>query len=196
MNFGTLLRICLALVGFGGSSLAAYLLHAYMTEYSLPAPALLALPAIGFASAAVILFKLRLESKISKSVATIMLATVLLIYPASCFIGRVTYARFGVTTYGLLPIPALDIVVHDNGVLWFRDKSHRVSREEIDAVVSGETEVLIIGKGWDGVLRVDEDALNRQGIEIRVLRTPDAIATFNKLRQDGIKVALICHSTC
>jgi len=62
-------------------------------------------------------------------------------------IGRISYSRFGLTVYGLVPIPVLDITVNQRGVLWFRPKTHLILREEVARLLERDTEFVIIGIG-------------------------------------------------
>ena len=82
------------------------------------------------------------------------------------------------------------------GIPGLRDKSHRITREEILALASGGVEHVIVGIGWDGAAQVDPDALSIPNLEITVLLTPEAFAEFARLRAKGTKVALLAHSTC
>ena len=190
------LKIGLSLVVFVSTLLTAYILFAYMKEYNPPFFGLLILPIGGLIIGGFLLFKLRVDSKMSKTIVTTILVIYLLLYPFSCLIGQITYYKFGFNTFGLIPIPLLDIVVYDNGLFWLRNKSHTVTLKEINNVISKNTEVLIIGKGWSNAVRVEQKALNKQSIKIYILSTPKAIKMFNKLKQNNVKVALICHSTC
>lgn len=110
---------------------------------------------------------------------------------------KITYARFGVTVYGFLPVPAADLVIHANGLPWYRTKSHRVMRAEIERLVEGEdvTDV-IVGTGWEGMVRVEPEARANPGVNVHVLRTGEAIEFYNLMRAAGKRVVLILHSTC
>jgi hypothetical protein len=110
--------------------------------------------------------------------------------------GRVTYARFGLTVYGLIPIPMLDITVGAHGGLGFRDKSHFISLGEVRPLLSSKVQVLVIGTGWDGMVQVDPAITNSLGIEVHILRTPQAFELFNRFRSEGRRVVLVAHSTC
>ena len=111
--------------------------------------------------------------------------------------GRISYSRFGLTVYGLVPIPTLDITVNQRGVLWFRPKTHLILREEIVSLLEPDTEVVVIGIGWDRIARVEADALPvASKVELRVLSTHEAFHLFNSLKAQGRRVVLIAHSTC
>lgn len=110
---------------------------------------------------------------------------------------RVTYSQFGLTVYGATPIPILDITVNRNGFLWFRPKSHRITRAELDSLIAPEVEVVVVGIGWDSVAELTDEAMQLgERIDLRVLPTPDAFAMYNALRAEGRTVVLLAHSTC
>ncbi len=115
----------------------------------------------------------------------------------SSWMGRISYSRFGLTIYGLVPIPTLDITVNQRGVLWFRPKTHLIQREEIARLLEPDTEVVVIGIGWDRIARVEADALPvGSQVELKVLSTPEAFLLFNLLKSQGRRAVLIAHSTC
>jgi hypothetical protein len=113
---------------------------------------------------------------------------------ASVLAGRISYTRFGLTVYGLVPIPMLDVTVQPNGLLWFRDKTHYISREEVEPLLRSNPDAVIIGIGWDSMVRVDETI--RQIANVHIVSTPEAFSLFNSLRSQGKRPALIAHSTC
>ena len=116
---------------------------------------------------------------------------------ASAAMPQITYSRFGFTVYGATPIPVLDITVNRHGVLWFRPKTHQITRTELEALITPNVEVVVVGIGWDSIARLTDDA-KRLGdsIDLRVLATPDAFALYNKLKANGRIVVLLAHSTC
>lgn len=110
---------------------------------------------------------------------------------------RITYSRFGLTVYGAIPVPILDITVNRHGNLWFRAKSHRITRDEIESIISPGVEIVIVGIGWDSIAQLTDDAkLISSSIDLRVLPTPEAFAMYNRLIAEGRSVVLLAHSTC
>jgi hypothetical protein len=57
-------------------------------------------------------------------------------------------------------------------------------------------EILIIGIGWDGIVKVDEKIQKGAGCEVRIEKTGKAIGLFNSLKKQKRKVAIHVHSTC
>lgn len=110
---------------------------------------------------------------------------------------RVTYSRFGLTVYGAMPIPMLDITVNQHGFLWFRTKTHQITREELEEVLAPGVEIVVVGIGWDSIAQLTEDAKRiSTTVDLRVLPTPEAFALYNELKAKGRCVVLIAHSTC
>jgi len=110
--------------------------------------------------------------------------------------GQITHSRFGLTVYGCIPIPILDITVGPSGCLWLRDKSHFIALEEVQALLSPEVEIVVIGIGWNDAVKVDEAIGKLENIQIEILTTPDAFEAYNQYKSEGKKVVLIVHSTC
>ena len=191
-------RVTGALVGvvlFAVSVLVAGIVWAYLTEYGLQRIAVsLAIAVVG-AGAAVVAYLLVVRycrgKRCSLVIVSLLVPTLSMLYP-----GKVTYSRFGLTVYGVIPVPSLDITVSPGGFLWFRDKSHFISAEEVEPLLSSDVEVLVIGTGWHGAVSVDPAVQEIDGIEVHILQTPAAFELFNELVSSGKRVALIAHSTC
>jgi hypothetical protein len=116
---------------------------------------------------------------------------------ASAAVPRITYSRFGFTVFGATPIPVLDITVNRHGVLWFRPKTHQITRAELDALITPGVDVVVVGVGWDSIAQLTDDAkLLGDSIDLRVLSTPEAFALYNELKAEGRTVVLLAHSTC
>ncbi len=180
--------------------LAAGVVWTYLTEHGPRRFAVaIAIAAIG-ASLAVLVYLLVQRGCKRRRCPLIVLSllVVLLLLPAlSMFYpGQVTYARFGLTVYGAIPVPALDITVGPRGFLWFRDKSHFISVEEVRPLLSPDVKALVVGTGWQGAVTVDPAIEEIEGVEVYVLRTPAAFDLFNKCVSAGKKCVLIAHSTC
>ncbi|MCA9249192.1 MAG: hypothetical protein KDA42_18850 [Planctomycetales bacterium] len=109
--------------------------------------------------------------------------------------GRFTYARFGLSVYGLIPVPVFDITIDRQGLLWFREKSHLATADEIAPLLDESVEVLILGTGWHERMRLD-DSVRDLKVKTIVLPTPQAFQRYNQLRSEGVRVVLLAHSTC
>ncbi len=87
--------------------------------------------------------------------------------------------------------------VYDN---WWRKSGHLLVLEDIkDLVLPYDLEVLVVGCGYMGVLKVD-DALKRflaeRGIKLIDEVTQDAVKEFNSLKEAGKRVVGCFHLTC
>lgn len=182
------------------SLMVAGIVCAYLTEYGATRFLLAAAVAsAGIAAGAVVsVFVSRLCRTRCRTALVVALVALLLLVPlaSTVYPGRVTYARFGLTVYGLIPVPNFDITVGPGGGLWFRDKSHLVSYDEVRRLVSPGVEALVIGIGWDSAVRVDPAIRAMDGLEVQILPTPEAFELFNRYRSEGRKVVLLAHSTC
>ncbi len=80
---------------------------------------------------------------------------------------------------------------------WWRKEGHRLSMEDLSEALNARPEVLIIGRGYAGVMRVPDElvkALQERGIDVVVQKTRDAVKTFNNI--EGKRVAAALHLTC
>lgn len=188
------------IVILSGSVLIAYVVWTYLTEYGQRRIAAAVGICVAGAVVAILVYFLvfRYCKSTTCSIIIISLLILLLLVPflSMFYPGKVTYSRFGLTMYGLIPVPLLDITVGRQGFLWFRDKSHYVSIEEVEALLSPGVEVLVIGAGWEGAVKIDPAVQAIEGVEVHILQTPDAFDLFNECVSRGITVVLIAHSTC
>ena len=76
------------------------------------------------------------------------------------------------------------------------EKTHELGAKDIAWLVESHPETLILSEGWRGAVRVPDELRHQQGLDVRVLRTPDALRLFNQLRAAGTRVAIHVHSTC
>lgn len=185
---------------FAVAVLVAGIVWAYLTEYGVQRIALsiaIGIFGVGAAAVAYLLVVKYCKSVWCSLLVTCLLVVLLMVPLLSMFYpGKVTYSRFGLTVYGAIPVPSLDITVSSDGLLWFRDKSHFISIAEIVPLLSPDLEVLIIGTGWHGAASVDPAVQELEGIEVHILRTPSAFVLFNEYVSSGRRVALIAHATC
>lgn len=113
-------------------------------------------------------------------------------------IGKFGYYGFGYTVYSAIPVPYFDLKIGPSGIPQIREKSHLVLFNEVDEYIELNYEyniTLIIGIGYDGLVKVDEKILESNSTII-VLKTPEAIKKYNDLKGQGKKVAIVIHSSC
>ncbi|MCD6336415.1 MAG: hypothetical protein J7M27_14010 [Candidatus Latescibacteria bacterium] len=81
---------------------------------------------------------------------------------------------------------ASDVIIYPDRVEtdWWRKEGHTLYPEDIEEVFVRKPEVLIVGTGASGLMRVSsavEDGLKAAGITLRAERTGKACALFNEL---------------
>lgn len=119
---------------------------------------------------------------------------------------------FGKTRFGMVEFENKkynhDIVVGVDGRVYKRDKSpsqkkygtsHTLSADEVKMVLENHPDVLVVGCGQSGILRVADDLkklLDEESVELVDLPTPMAIKRFNELEKEGKGVAALIHVTC
>ncbi len=93
-----------------------------------------------------------------------------------------------------------DLIISKKGITpdWWRKEGHKLGKEDIDGIIAQQPEILIIGSGFSGVLKVPRDVeqyIRSQGIELLVKRTEEACREYNRLCKDKDVMAAL-HLTC
>lgn len=94
-----------------------------------------------------------------------------------------------------------DLIVFPDKVIpdWWRKRGHRLSLDDVREVIEYNPEILVIGTGASGAMKVSGEVmrgLEGVGIEVITLITNDAIKEYNKLLGEGCRVAAGLHLTC
>ena len=94
-----------------------------------------------------------------------------------------------------------DLIILPGGVRpnWWRREGHRLSLEDLEEVLREKPEVLVVGTGYSGLMRVPKELVERlreEGIEVMIQRTGEAWKTYNRLLGEGRRVAAAFHLTC
>ena len=98
-----------------------------------------------------------------------------------------------------------DIIILSDGTIKDRDPakgrlgSHTISKSEIEELIKGQSDVVLIGTGVQGMARVARDAehyLMQPDLNITVLPSSQVVKKFNQHVEDGEKVAALIHVTC
>ena len=94
-----------------------------------------------------------------------------------------------------------DVIVFPESVQthWRRAEGHALALGDLDTVVEAEPEVLVVGTGNPGYLRVlpeTEAYLRQQGIRLLAEPTAQAWQTYNRLASGTAKVVAAFHLTC
>lgn len=80
---------------------------------------------------------------------------------------------------------------------WRRKTSHGLEMSDLLPLIEHNPEILIIGTGFLGIMKVPRQlisALAKKGIECRTMRTGKAVDLYNEI--DGDKIAFAAHLTC
>jgi hypothetical protein len=93
-----------------------------------------------------------------------------------------------------------DVIIYPDHVQdnWWREEGHSLSPVDLWAVVQAKPEVLVVGTGHSGLMRVlpeTEKYLREQGIRLIAERTTEAVRIYNQLCQSTTVVAAL-HLTC
>ncbi|XP_060032681.1 mth938 domain-containing protein isoform X2 [Erinaceus europaeus] len=74
-----------------------------------------------------------------------------------------------------------------------------VQPADVEDVVKQGVQTLVIGRGMSEALKVPASTMEyllKQGIDVRVLQTEQAVKEYNSLAAQGIRVGGVFHSTC
>jgi len=94
-----------------------------------------------------------------------------------------------------------DVILLPDGVRenWWREQGHSLSVADLAEVFEAAPEVLVVGTGAHGMMRVPEEtrrAVEEAGIEPVIECTGDAAGRFNTLAKKDRRVAGAFHLTC
>ena len=81
---------------------------------------------------------------------------------------------------------------------WWRRAGHRLGREDLEEAILAGPDLLLIGTGCHGRMKVPErlvESLVEEGFEVLVLDTEKASEAYNRLSADRRVVGLF-HLTC
>ena len=93
-----------------------------------------------------------------------------------------------------------DVIIYPGRVdaSWWRKKGHLLQLVDVEEMLKAKPEVLIIGSGYAGVMRVPREIIERivkQGIEVIVERTSKAVKVYNDSHHVKTVIAAL-HITC
>lgn len=94
-----------------------------------------------------------------------------------------------------------DVIVGPDRVRdhWWRKEGHRLDIEDLDEVIAARPQVVVLGTGYYGRMKVPETTrrfLEEQGIQVREAETGQAVKLFNELQQQYARVVAALHLTC
>lgn len=93
-----------------------------------------------------------------------------------------------------------DVIIYPDGVnsSWWRKDGHFLQIDDIKEVIDAQPEVIIIGTGYSGIMKISRDVvdnLKSLKIDVHIASTTDAVNLFNKLSVERKTVACL-HLTC
>ncbi len=93
-----------------------------------------------------------------------------------------------------------DIIVYPDHVntQWWRKEGHNLTIEDIKEVIEARPEVIIIGTGQPGLMKVPKETkemIDKCGIEIIILPTDKACQEYNRVATKKNVIACL-HLTC
>lgn len=93
-----------------------------------------------------------------------------------------------------------DLIIYSDKVYdgWWRKEGHELCLDDITEVIEKKPEVLVVGTGDSGLVKIlDEvkERLKKEKIELIAKRTKEACALYNKLSPER-KVVAALHLTC
>lgn len=93
-----------------------------------------------------------------------------------------------------------DVIIYPERVnsVWWRKEGHNLYPEDIEEIFKYEPEVLIIGQGSPGLMKVPgptQKAIRDRGIELVVCKTEKAVKKYNDLSPSK-KVVAALHLFC
>lgn len=96
-----------------------------------------------------------------------------------------------------------DVIIYPGRVdsSWWRKEGHYLQPVDLEEIFKAKPDILIIGTGHDGVMRVPEDTLSfikSKGIEVHIGMTGRAVELFNQLHSEKSNKRIIAalHLTC
>lgn len=93
-----------------------------------------------------------------------------------------------------------DIIILPDSIndSWWRKSGHRVCLEDIEDVFKEEPEVLVIGTGFNGLVKVEEEVKHlaqSKGTELIIEKTKKAVQIFNAIASQKKTIGAF-HLTC
>lgn len=94
-----------------------------------------------------------------------------------------------------------DLKIIGNQIIgdWWRREGHALYAEDIDDILYSAMEMLVVGTGAYGSMKVTEEAakaIEGRGIKLVAVPTKEAVSIFNNLHTVGKRVAGAFHLTC
>ncbi|MGB4253542.1 MAG: MTH938/NDUFAF3 family protein [Minisyncoccales bacterium] len=102
--------------------------------------------------------------------------------------------------YGQVLIIGNSIIERDHSKLnKLFGTSHKIGRWEVEKLLEGNPDFILIGTGQSGVMKVGKEVLNKlnkSGAKIIVDITPKIVEDYNQKTKEGKRVNALIHTTC
>ena len=111
---------------------------------------------------------------------------------------KINSTKFGEITINGKPHDS-DMTVYWNGKMSYRTKEHTIELGEFIKVLKAGPEIVIIGTGEVGVVKLTQEVVQwaeDKKVTIYTEKTPKAAEIFNAFAEQGKKVVGIFHVTC
>ena len=114
--------------------------------------------------------------------------------------GRLSGYSFGHVKVGDRTI-VRDLILFEEELLcpWVRREGHRLVLQDLEWLLGRHPDLIIVGTGAFGSLRIPEDtvqALARKGISLLRFKTAEAVKEYGVRAERGERVACCLHLTC
>ncbi len=115
---------------------------------------------------------------------------------------KITHYSFGKITVDGKTYTS-DVIIYPGRVdsSWWRKEGHYLQPVDLIDIINMNPDVLIIGTGHDGAMRVPDDTLSfikSKGIEVHIGMTGRAVEEFDRLQAEKPEKVIIAalHLTC
>lgn len=94
-----------------------------------------------------------------------------------------------------------DLIIYPDRIEanWWRGEGHRLKPEDLPEILREPPEILVVGTGHNGMMRLFPEDLKRlreAGMEVFAGRTAEAVEDFNRLIREHERVVAALHLTC
>ncbi len=94
-----------------------------------------------------------------------------------------------------------DVIIRGTDITrWWREKGHLLQAADIRSMVESSPEVIVVGTGYHGAVKIAEDALSlcrEKGIELITRPTTEAVEIYNRLVEEEDRIVFAAlHLTC
>ena len=118
---------------------------------------------------------------------------------------NIVYSSKRLTIYKGIPIPYFDIMIYPNGTFRLVDKKMVFNERDRRTIYQEAEDILLIGNGYEGKggkgfpketeMQFIFNPAKKKGLQIIILKTPEACKEFNRLKQEGYNVLFINHTS-